>query len=480
MKSLAFASIKNIQEAIATKDISTQEVVNYFLQRIGTHDPVIQSSLEVFEEQTISAECATGPLAGIPGLIKDNICQKGRVVSCASKMLETYTSPYDATVVDKLKKAGAPILGRANCDEFAMGSSGETSAYKLTKNPWDTSRVPGGSSSGSAACVAAGLVPWALGSDTGGSVRQPAAYCGVVGIKPTYGLVSRYGLIAYASSLDTIGVFARTVHDNATVFSHITGSDAYDSTALSSTCFQDYTQNLTGKIKPGLKIGVIDVEGHDQGMHAGTQACYSAAIKELERLGAQVERVKISSMQHGAAVYFMVSRSEAASNLARFDGVRYGVRNKEVDALQDMYDWSRHDGFGHEVKRRILIGNYVLSQGHAEEFYSSAKVVQRMIRRDFYKAFEKFDVLFAPTVSSPAFKFGAYADNALLMDLQDYYTASVNLAGIPAISVPCGFTENMPVGFQLIGPDLSEGLLYQTAYAYEQSMNWHKQYPDLG
>ena len=479
MESLAFNSIKLLKEKLRTREISHAELLKSCIERFKKYDEKIGSALEIFDQDSLTTVSdLDSPLAGIPGLIKDNICQKGRLASCASKMLENFTASYDATATDRLKQAGAVSIGRANCDEFAMGSSTETSAYKKTCNPWDLKRVPGGSSGGSAAAVAAGLVPWALGSETGGSVRQPAAFCGIVGLKPTYGLIPRYGLVAYASSLDTIGVFTRTVYDNALVFSQLVGPDQKDATAIQSVNKFDYTSGLSGSIRPGLKIGVIENMLHAQGIDPEVRQRLDESIESLKELGAEIISIPLPTVDHGAAVYFMISRAEAASNLARFDGARYGRRAKNAESLAQMYDESRLSGFGHEVKRRILIGNYVLSAGHADQYYNSAIKVQKMIRQEFLAAFSQVDLLFAPVSPCTAFEFDAFADNKLQMDLQDYFTAPVNLAGLPAISVPCGFAQGLPVGFQLIGPDRSEGLLFKTAHAYERAHEWFKMHPD--
>lgn len=476
MNEFAFTSIQALQKKLAVKEITPTELVAFFSKRFSQYDAKIDSALEIFPLESITLSYA-GPLAGIPGLIKDNICQKDRITSCGSNILKDYKAPYDATVIKRLKEQGAPMLGRANMDEFAMGSSTETSAFKKTKNPWNTKRVPGGSSGGAAAAVAAGLVPWALGSDTGGSIRQPATLCGIVGLKPTYGLVSRYGLVAYASSLDQIGPMTRNIYDNALILSAIAGRDACDSTSLEVKS-TDYTKELTGKLKEGFTLGVIDnaleAEGFSSEVYQGLQE----ALRVFEKLGIRIKRLTLPMMDHGAAVYFIVSRAEAASNLARFDGVRYGYRSSSSETLAEMYTNTRYEGFGLEVKSRILIGNYVLSVGHADQFYKSAKIVQGLIRNEFINAFKEVDLLFAPGAPVPAFTFGAFGPNSIEMDLQDYFTAPINLAGIPALSVPCGFTKDkLPIGFQLIGPDLAEAILYQAAYAYEQATLWHTFYP---
>jgi aspartyl-tRNA(Asn)/glutamyl-tRNA(Gln) amidotransferase subunit A len=478
MSNLAFTTLYELKEKLLKKEISQEELLDFFLKRFETFDGRLGSALEIFDKESIEKQrCQGGMLSGIPGIFKDNICQEGRISSCASKMLENFVSPYNATVAEKIIGHGGLIIGRANMDEFAMGSSTETSAYKEAKNPWDLSRVPGGSSGGSAAAVAAGLVPWALGSDTGGSVRQPAAFCGIVGIKPTYGRVSRYGLIAYASSLDQIGVCTRTVRDNALVLSVITGKDDKDSTTV-STPVCDYTQDLGTMLPTGLRIGIIENALYAQGMDPEIVSAIEKAIGVLEAQGGSVRRVTLPALEYSAAVYFVVSRAEAASNLARFDGVRYGMRYAKAKNLLDMYCKTRHDGFGNEVKSRIMVGNYVLSSGHSGEYYDNAKSVQQMIRQEFDTAFQDIDILVMPTHPVPAFTFGAFDVDPLQMDLQDYFTCPMNLAGVPAISIPCGFTkDNLPIGFQCVGPHWSEHLLYKVAHAYEQATDWHTKHP---
>lgn len=475
----SFYSIKDVQKGLEKKEFSAHEVVAHSLERFKKYDGVLGSALEIFEPTSImQASAQTGPLAGVPGLIKDNICQQGRRLHCASKILEGYSAPYDATVIARLKEAGAPLVGRANMDEFAMGSSTETSAFKKTANPWDVTCVPGGSSGGSIAAVAAGLVPWALGSETGGSVRQPAALCGIVGSKPTYGLVSRYGLVAYASSLDQIGVATRTVEDNARVLSVIAGIDPKDSTTRGAASY-DFTRSLSGTLKPGLKIGIIMNALNAPGIDPEIKTLLDNAIAQLEKLGAEIVPLTINVMDYSAAVYFIISRAEAASNLARFDGIRYGVRAPSAHDLQEVYNDTRHDYFGPQVKQRILVGNYVLSAGHADAYYQSAKKVQAMMRQKFVEVFADVDLLFSPVSAIPAFKFGAFAENSLALDLQDYFTAAANLTGIPAIAVPCGFTKNgLPTAFQLMGPDFSEELIFHAAYAYEQVTEWHTAVPE--
>jgi aspartyl-tRNA(Asn)/glutamyl-tRNA(Gln) amidotransferase subunit A len=463
---------------LAKGSITHDELLEQTYNRFKQHDPSIGSLLELFDPQAVKASRTSGgSLDGIPGVLKDNIAIQGQISSCASKILENFRAPYDATVTDRLKKAGAAIVGRANMDEFAMGSSTESSAFQKTKNPWDLNRVPGGSSGGSAAAVAAGLVPWALGSDTGGSVRQPAAFCGIVGLKPTYGLVSRYGLTAYGSSLDQIGIFTRTAYDAALVLSEIAGNDEHDSTTLPVTK-KEYTQTLNGTLPEGITIGVVQNAIDAEGMDAEIQQSVRNAIDQFSSLGARIKSVTLPTIDYAAAAYFIISRAEAASNLCRFDGVRYGLRARDTKSLMDMYDQTRHDGFGPEVKSRIMVGNYVLSAGHADDFYKNARVVQQAIRTEFMEAFKDIDVLIMPTHPIPAFKFGAFDVDKLQMDLQDYFTCPLNLAGIPGISIPCGFTSsNLPIGFQLIGAHQSEELLLRVADAYQRVTPWHTMYP---
>jgi aspartyl-tRNA(Asn)/glutamyl-tRNA(Gln) amidotransferase subunit A len=475
-----FITIRELEEKLAKKEITREEILEFYIRRFEAFDGNIGSALEIFDKESIlNASNAQGnALFGIPGLIKDNICQQDRVASCASKILENYVATYDATAIKRLKDAGALLIGRANMDEFAMGSSTETSAFQKTHNPWDLSRVPGGSSGGSAAAVAAGLVPWALGSDTGGSVNQPAALCGIVGLKPTYGLISRYGLIAYGSSIDQIGIMTRTVYDTARVLSVIAGKDDKDA-SMQQVEAKDYTKNLTGTLPKNLRIGVVTNALHAEGMDQEIVQAIEQALKIFEKNGATITPMPLPSLDYAAATYFILSRAEAASNLARFDGVRYGLRNKKATTLGKMYAETRHDGFGTEVRMRILVGNYVLSAGHAGQFYNNAKKVQRLMRHEFMKAFGNVDVLIMPVHPAPAFKFNAFADNKLQMDLQDYFTCAMNLAGITSMSLPCGQTkDNLPIGFQIIGPDLSEELLFQVGHAFQQETDWHTKTPE--
>lgn len=480
MDSRAFATIKELRAELEQKKISLGELLDFFIKRFEAFDTEIGSALEVFDKESILDDMqSSGKLYGIPGLIKDNICIKDRNLSCASRMLVPFSSPYDSTAITRLKKEGAALIGRANMDEFAMGSSTETSAFQITRNPWDTARVPGGSSGGSSAAVAAGFVPWSLGSDTGGSVRQPAAFCGIVGLKPTYGLVSRYGLVAYASSLDQIGVMTRSVYDNALVLSAIAGSDAHDSSSLPVEP-KDYTKGLDGTIPSNLKIGIVDNTLTAEGMDEEVVVAIEEAVKQFEKIGASIEHITLPAFEYSVAAYFILSRAEASSNLARFDGVRYGFRNKQESTLRSMYDNTRHDGFGREVKKRIMVGNYVLSAGHSGEFYDHAKQVKRLIRSQFINAFKEVDILLIPSQPAPAFKIGAYKLDSLKMDLQDFFTCPINLAGVPSISIPCGMSsKSLPIGLQLVGPHCAEELVYRVADAYERVTPWHTMHPEL-
>lgn len=474
----SFATIQELRGCLARKECSAHELVDFYRKRFEQYNGSLGAALELFDTASVVRSAKeTGLLAGIPGLVKDNICQQGRAATCASKILEGFRATYDATVIERLKSEGGLIIGRANMDEFAMGSSNETSAYGKAYNPWDLTRVPGGSSGGSAAAVAAGLVPWALGSDTGGSVRQPAAFCGIVGMKPTYGLLSRYGLIAYASSTDQVGPLTRTVYDNALLLSIMAGQDEKDSSSLPGGGY-DYTKNLTGKLPEGVRIGIVDNAFNAQGMDPEVSQALDATVRQLEQLGATIKRIALPSMDYAAAAYFIISRAEAASNLARFDGVRYGLRATDASTLSDMYLKTRHDGFGDEVRLRIIVGNYVLSAGHAGQFYNNAQKVRRMIRKEFAQAFADVDVLLIPTHPAPAFKIGAFDQDKLQMDLQDYFTAAISLSGVPGMSVPCGMSSSgLPIGVQFVGNHGTEELLYRVAHAYEQNAPWHTYHP---
>ena len=415
------------------------------------------------------------PLDGLPVLLKDNIVQAGEPASCASRILEGYVSPFDAAIVEKLRSGGAIILGRTNMDEFAMGSSTENSIYGECHNPWDPSRACGGSSGGSAASVAAGLVPLAFGSDTGGSIRQPAGFCGVVGLKPTYGRVSRWGLVAFASSLDQIGPFTRTVADAALALETIGGHDARDSTSIPEPCPQ-LRDALTGDVK-GLKIGLPREYFVEDGVDPGVLSRVREAIEVLEEAGAEFVEVSLPHTEHTIGTYYLIATAEASSNLARFDGVRYGRRAEDVKDLTDLYDKSRSEGFGAEVKRRILLGTYVLSAGYYDAYYGKAQRVRTLIRRDFELAYRQCDLILTPTSPETAFPLGAKSDDPLSMYLSDVYTVSANLAGLPGLSMPCGLSEGMPVGLQLLGRPLDEATILRVGDALERRTEHHRLRP---
>ncbi|MFN2516893.1 MAG: Asp-tRNA(Asn)/Glu-tRNA(Gln) amidotransferase subunit GatA [Pyrinomonadaceae bacterium] len=410
-------------------------------------------------------DTSTLPLAGIPIAIKDNICVRGLQTSCGSRILGDYHPPYNATVIERLLAAGAVVVGKTNCDEFAMGSSNENSAFGPVKNPWDTSRVPGGSSGGSAAAVAAGIVPVALGSDTGGSVRQPASLCGVVGLKPTYGRNSRYGLVAFASSLDQVGVFGRNTSDVARVLQIIAGHDPHDATTA-DVPVPDYPLELTGDIK-GARIG-FPQSLYGEGLDSEVRASVMAAVNVYRDLGAEIVDVELPHAQYSIAVYYIIATAEASSNLARFDGARYGFRAEDTPELRQMYRKTREEGFGPEVKRRIMLGTYVLSAGYYEAYYRKAQQVRALLKEDFRKAFGICDAIITPTSPTAAFLIGEKVDNPLAMYLNDIYTVTANLAGVPGLNVPCGLSSNrLPIGFQLLGAHWSESTLFTLAHSYE-------------
>jgi aspartyl-tRNA(Asn)/glutamyl-tRNA(Gln) amidotransferase subunit A len=418
-------------------------------------------------EQKAAKMSALPALSGIPIAIKDNICVRGMQTSCGSRILGPYHPPYNATAIERLLDAGAVIMGKTNCDEFAMGSSNENSAFGPVKNPWDTSRVPGGSSGGSAAAVAAGIVPVALGSDTGGSVRQPASLCGVIGVKPTYGRVSRYGLVAFGSSLDQIGVFARNAIDAATVLQVIAGRDPHDATTA-DVPVPNYIGE-TEKNLNGLRIGVARAL-LGEGLDDEVRAAIENSIDAYRALGAEIVEVDLPHAKYAIAVYYIIATAEASSNLARYDGVRYGFRAEEAPALRDMYRKTRDEGFGAEVKRRIMLGTYVLSAGYYDAYYLKAQKVRTLIKRDFANAFSRCDAVLTPTAPTPAFRFGDKVGDPLAMYLNDIYTVTANLAGVPGISVPCGLSsDGLPIGLQLLGPYWSEATLFRLAHAYQQA-----------
>lgn len=477
-----------IAAAVKSKQVTAREVAEAFLARIEAHESKIQAFLKVTPERALAQADAidariaageeVGALAGVPVVLKDNLSTRGVETTCASKILQGFVPPYDATVVTRLEQAGAICVGKANLDEFAMGSSCENSAYFPTRNPWNTSRVPGGSSGGSAAAIAADFAPLSLGSDTGGSIRQPAALCGVLGLKPTYGRVSRYGLVAYASSLDQIGPFARTVEDLALGLQAISGADPMDSTALPGAV-PDYTAALTGDIK-GLRVGVPK-EYFGSGLEPSVRAAIDEVVATLEKLGAVVGEATLPHTDYGLAAYYIVAPAEASSNLARYDGVRYGHRSQKLGGHNELFEQTREEGFGPEVKQRILIGTYALSAGYYDAFYLKAMQVRTKILQDFQKAFESFDVLITPTSPTTAFAIGEKSDDPLAMKLADICTIPANLAGIPGLSQCCGFDEQgLPIGVQYLGPALSEETLLRVAHAYEQATDWHTRRPALG
>ncbi|KJB85756.1 glutamyl-tRNA amidotransferase [Paenibacillus sp. E194] len=479
-------SLTEARQAIQERKLSVSELVDASFRRIASTDEQVQAFLTMNEEgarneaaaidKRISAGEQIGLLAGIPAGVKDNIVTEGIRTTCASKFLDNFVPVYDGTVSRKLKEAGAITIGKLNMDEFAMGGSNENSAYRTTRNPWDLERVPGGSSGGSAASVAAGQVTFALGSDTGGSIRQPASYCGVVGLKPTYGLVSRFGLVAFASSLDQIGPITRNVEDAALVLQAIASYDKMDSTSAKVE-IPDYAAQLTGDVA-GLRIGVPS-EYIGQGVDPRVKEAVLAALKVFEDMGATWEEVSMPHTEYAVATYYLLASSEASSNLARFDGVRYGVRADNPDNLLDLYHRSRSEGFGQEVKRRIMLGTYALSSGYYDAYYLKAQKVRTLIKRDFDEAFNKFDILLGPTAPTTAFRIGEQINDPLAMYLNDILTIPVSLAGVPAISVPCGLADGLPVGLQLIGKAFDEATVLRAAHAFEQRTEFHKLRPQL-
>jgi aspartyl-tRNA(Asn)/glutamyl-tRNA(Gln) amidotransferase subunit A len=469
--------------------ITPEQITISLKERISSVEDKIKAYVFVHSPEKIQSrlkeianKANTGRLNGIPIAIKDNICVKGEPTTCASKILESFTPPYDATVIEKLREEGCVFLGKTNMDEFAFGSSTESSAYGVTANPWDLSRVPGGSSGGSASAVASDETILALGSDTGGSIRQPAALCGVVGLKPTYGRVSRYGLIAFASSLDQIGPITKDVRDAALVLSIIAGHDEKDSTSADLEV-PDYTLSLVEDIK-GLKVGVPK-EYLVEGVDSEVAASVLNAIELLKSFGAECKEISLPHSEYAVSVYYVIATAEASSNLARYDGVQYGYRSQVSSCgpegpLRAMYMHTRDEGFGQEAKRRVMLGTYVLSSGYYEAYYLRAQKVRTLLKRDFDEAFRCCDCIITPTSPTSAFKIGEKMNNPLAMYLSDVFTISANLAGIPAISVPCGFTKDgLPIGLQILGKPFDEGTLFRVAYTYEQNTQWHKRKPKL-
>ncbi len=479
------SAIRELHKQLTTKERSAVEIAQAQLEQAQAVEPQLSSFVSLTAEkalaqaQAVDAKIAAGEdiglLAGIPIALKDNLCTKGIRTTCSSLMLENFVPPYESTVTERLDAAGAVFVGKTNLDEFAMGGSTKNSAFGPSKNPWDISRVPGGSSGGSAAAVAGGQTPIALGSDTGGSIRQPASFCGIVGMKPTYGLVSRFGLVAFASSLDQIGPFGRTVEDTAILLSAIAGHDPKDATSL-KVDIPDYTQSLRSDLK-GRKVGIIK-ETFGDGLDSEVGAAVQVAIDQLKALGAEVKTISCPRFNYGVSAYYIIAPCEASANLARYDGVRYGLRSSEPNLLS-MYNKTRSEGFGDEVKRRIMIGTYALSAGYYDAFYLKAQKVRTLMKQDFEEAFEEVDILVSPTVPTTAFKVEEN-DDPLSMYLLDLMTIPVNMAGLPGISVPCGFDKNgMPIGLQLVSNVLREDLLFEAGHAYEQATDWHNHTPKL-
>lgn len=477
-------SVSELHQLLTEKKISATELVNTYLKRIEKQDPQVKAYITLTGEEALAQAQKVdekiaqgeeiGPLEGIPMALKDNLSTKGVRTTSASKMLENYVPIFNATVVDKLSQAGAILLGKVNMDEFAMGASTESSAFFETRNPWNLEYVPGGSSGGSAAVVAAEEAAFSLGSDTGGSIRLPASYCNVVGLKPTYGRVSRYGLISYASSLDQIGPMTRTVRDNALVLNAIAGHDPKDSTSYPEEG-EDFTKSLVNDIK-GLKIGIVK-EYFPGDLDSGLAQLTKEAIAKLEELGAQVEECSLPHSEYALGAYYLISTAEASSNLARFDGVRFGYRAEDAEDVLSMFKKSRGQGFGDEVKRRILLGTYALSAGKYNDYFVQAQKVRTLIKEDYQKAFEKYDVLLSPTSPCPVFKLGDKAEDSLKMCMTDFHTVTANLAGLPGISVPAGFINGLPAGIQFVGKAFAESTLYRVAYTFEQNTDYHQARP---
>lgn len=485
--SLFEQKVSELHQRLHNKEISVTDLVNESYERIGQVEDQVKAFLTLDEENArakaaqLDERLAKGEetplLFGLPIGVKDNIVTKGLRTTCASKILENFNPIYDATAVQKLQQVNTVTIGKLNMDEFAMGSSTENSAFQATRNPWNLDHVPGGSSGGSAASVAAGEVLFSLGSDTGGSIRQPAAYCGVVGLKPTYGRVSRFGLVAFASSLDQIGPITRTVEDNAYLLEALSGLDPMDSTSA-NVAVPSFVNSLTGDVK-GLKIAVPK-EYLGEGVGEEARQSVLEALKVLEGLGAKWEEVSLPHSKYALAAYYLLSSSEASANLARFDGVRYGYRTDNAENLIEMYKNTRAEGFGPEVKRRIMLGTFSLSSGYYDAYYKKAQKIRTLIKKDFEDVFQKYDVIIGPTTPTPAFKIGEQLDDPLTMYANDILTIPVNLAGVPGISVPCGFSkEGLPLGLQLIGKHFDESTIYRAAHAFEQATDYHKQFPTL-
>jgi len=479
-------TIHELHDLLIRKEIGARELTQRFLERIEQLDDRLHAYLALQAEIALKEadrydlgrkDPGASPVAGIPLALKDVICTRGVRTTCGSRILENFIPPYDGTAVEKLKSAGAIFLGKANMDEFAMGSSTENSGFGPTRNPWDLDRVPGGSSGGSAAAVAANLCAGALGTDTGGSIRQPASFCGVVGLKPTYGRISRFGLVAFASSLDQIGPITKDVEDAPLLLQVLAGHDPRDSTSINMPV-PDYLATMREPIK-GLRLG-IPKEYFVEGMHPDVETVVRAAIRKCAELGAEIVDVSLPHTEYGVAAYYIIAPAEASSNLARYDGVKYGLRVPDARDLLAMYRRSRSEGFGPEVKRRIMLGTYVLSAGYYDAYYRKASQVRTLIRQDFLNAFEQCDALLAPVAPIPAFKIGEKSDDPLQMYLSDVLTLPASLAGIPGLSVPCGFSgEGLPIGLQILGPHLREDLIIRIAYQFEQHTDHHLARPVL-
>ncbi len=465
-------TVHELMEKVKNKEITIEEITKAYADRINEKEPEVNAFVSTRLDEAIAE--SKNPEAGIPIGIKDNICTKGIKTTCSSKMLENFVSPYDATVITKIKEKNMPILGKLNMDEFAMGSSTENSSFKITRNPWNLNKVPGGSSGGSAAAVAANLVPWALGSDTGGSIREPASFCGIVGLKPTYGLVSRSGLVAFASSLDQIGPMTKDVEDSALLLNIIAGHDENDLTSVKREKI-DYTKNLKNSIQ-GMKIGVPK-EFFGEGINPEVKKSLENSIEEYKKLGAIVEECSLDVSESSLAAYYIIACAEASSNLGRFDGIRYGYRAKDYKNLKELFVKSRTEGFGKEVKRRIILGTYVLSSGYYDAFYKKAQKVRTYVKNKFDECFKKYDVLLTPVAPTTAFDIGSKTNNPLEMYLADICTVSINIASVPAISIPCGVdSNNMPIGMQLIGNRFQEEKILNAAYAIEQQIKFRENY----
>ena len=484
-KDLTSLTIREARELLDSKNVTSVELTESHLQRIDRIEHNVQSFTSIIADQSLAQAAEAdkmiergeqSSLTGIPMQLKDNICTAGITTTCSSKMLEGFVPPYDSYVSERLKQYGAVLLGKGNLDEFAMGSSTENSYLHVTKNPWDLERVPGGSSGGPAAAVSASECLFSLGSDTGGSIRQPASFCGVVGMKPTYGLVSRFGLIAFASSLDQIGPITKNVYDNALVLSSIAGFDNRDSTSINSM-IPNYVEHMNGDIS-GMKVG-IPAEYFSDAIDPMVQDSVKESIEVLKELGADVESVSLPHTPYALAVYYIIAPSEASANLSRYDGVKYGYSDKSASDMIDALEATRADGFGEEVKRRIMLGTYALSSGYYDAYYLKAQKVRTLIRHEFNEAFKKFDVLAMPTAPTTAFKIGDKMDDPIQMYLNDVFTIPANIAGIPGISVPTRHVDEMPVGFQFMAGALQEQKLFNAAYAFEQATQWHTYRPSL-